>query len=59
MYLTSDCPDYRFTYEREAPHAAALMEAAVAMPTIRRKRLPQVRASRCPLAARPWRQASP
>ena len=41
MYLASDCPDYRFTYECEAPTAAALIQAAAGAP-IRRKRLAQV-----------------
>ena len=45
MYLASDCPDYRFTYERDAPTAGAIIEAAAASSTIRRKRLPQVRAA--------------
>jgi hypothetical protein len=42
MYLASDCPDYRFTYEREGPSAGAIIEAAAASTAIRRKRLPQV-----------------
>ncbi len=46
MYLTSDCPDYRFTYEREAPLAAALVEATAKQSAIRRKRLSQVLFSR-------------
>jgi hypothetical protein len=45
MYLASDCPDYRFTYEREGPSAGAVIGAAAAGTAIRRKRLPQVRAA--------------
>lgn len=40
--MASDCPDYRFTYERESPFASAIIEAVSANPMIRRKRLPQV-----------------
>jgi hypothetical protein len=42
MYLASDCPDYRFTYERESPSAAAIIDTVAASTTVRRKRLPQV-----------------
>lgn len=41
--MASDCPDYRFTYEREGPSAAAILEAATSTTNIRRKKLPQVR----------------